>query len=1430
MPAAAPAITIDENLAYYAIVELEKEVETVIFIKLFAKRATETVNNFIHLARQGFYDGLTFHHVVGGLLAQTGDPTDTEFDGPGYSLQYEFHPELRHDSAGIVAMANSDDETAPSHGSQFYITLAPAPHLDGMNTDGSLRDCKSVEISCHSVFGKVVKGIQRVSALNWKLHLNNIKVGDVIRKIEILELTAEEDAVEFQDHDCAGGSAIRDAINNPRLVHACDVLLNIKATFEGDDANLNWSDNYTMTLWDRVDINLDHDRIVALDLGELDLVAPFPAEIVQLTDLEFLLLNDNQFYGPLPRNLGDLTDLIFLDLSNNQLDGTIPASLGNLKAVQILNLSNNMLSGNIPHDLGNIPRQIDDLDLSDNLLTGQVPIELINDHWYAFFRIDGNQLTGCIPNNIYVSEISEFGNLQLCDETTTDGAPPLEPARSSDSVSLGDGTGCSNGIAISAEIYSPELAEDCEVLLSIRETLAGDAELNWSIDRHIYEWDGIWIAGVPERVTNIDLPQFGLNGILPDEISKLSQLQVIELNENELKGEIPASLAELKELTVLSLIFNQFSGTIPRELTTLSNLEDLDISNNDLTGTIPDDLGKLTNLFELRLGYNNLVGHIPDISGLVNLEVFGVSGNRLTGPVPTELADLKSLWLIGFRDNRLEGELPDELALLENLNALFISGNNLVGCLNDSFADIVHLEKDLPLCRDIGPLVRPETTFEGGADLSVVYIERLPKYDRYNDISYLDCITPIDPDQDNISYCSSSDDLKRWPDPGETVQLFAHIANFGDTASGPFNYDWKLNNQISNAGVHPGLESGEWDKVLLEIPWPGKQENPTITITLDSSGQIEEVLENNNELVDWIKGYTIGFYFSTAAYESLRYSNREGEPYQSPEHWIHQNIVHLNEMLQSAGLEDRVRTEQFYVSSELYRYDFVYPQVHRKLDGSWPLTDNFHIYTPQGYRNRPEIDNGLIHELLHQLGVIDIYVMKIGPSQVLVPDVNRPGVAAGCSIYPDTYDKCNILPEAIEDIMSGGPQDVIGIHTAGGLRSNTGYRRGYYGEYLLDTPAKTSIRIVDGNGAPIPNVRLRMFQLENKEFIGRRINAMPHIDDISEIEVVTDVTGIALLPNRGTTGIVTPTGHQLQPNPFGIIDVVGYNGLFLIEMTSQECTNYEWLTIMELNLAYWDGHTEGATFTKSLDCTTLLPKDGEGCHNGIAIPKYIYNRQIANDCEVLLEIKDILGPVNDIGWDTSISILEWEGITVNGFPARVTEINLSYKGLSGVIPHDIMQLTALQHINFSDNELTGSIPQGLMNLSALQYLYISENQLVGGIPNNLSQLTNLIGLNLSGNPLGGHIPDMRGLINLEIFHFNGNSLTGDIPKEWANLHTLKEISLEDNFLDGEVPNELASLPNLQQINIKENDLSGCISNDFKDNIFVTADLPFCSDR
>ena len=111
--------------------------------QMFEEKAPQTTKNFIELTEKGFYDGIIFHRVIDGFMIQGGDPTGTGRGGPGYRIKDEFGEGLVHDSEGILSMANAGPNTG---GSQFFITLAPTPWLNGH----------------HAVFGKIIKGMDVV--------------------------------------------------------------------------------------------------------------------------------------------------------------------------------------------------------------------------------------------------------------------------------------------------------------------------------------------------------------------------------------------------------------------------------------------------------------------------------------------------------------------------------------------------------------------------------------------------------------------------------------------------------------------------------------------------------------------------------------------------------------------------------------------------------------------------------------------------------------------------------------------------------------------------------------------------------------------------------------------------------------------------------------------------------------------------------------------------------------------------------------------------------------------------------------------------------------------------------------------------------------------------------------------------------------------
>ena len=162
-----PTMQIDPTKSYEALFKTEIGDFRV---RLFPEQAPVTVNNFVFLARQGYYDNTTFHRVLPGFMAQGGDPTGTGAGGPGYTFEDEFDPDLQFDRPGLLAMANRGPDT---NGGQFFITYAPTPHLTGL----------------HTIFGEVMEGAEVLGSLRSRdPQANPDYQGDGLISIEIIEI------------------------------------------------------------------------------------------------------------------------------------------------------------------------------------------------------------------------------------------------------------------------------------------------------------------------------------------------------------------------------------------------------------------------------------------------------------------------------------------------------------------------------------------------------------------------------------------------------------------------------------------------------------------------------------------------------------------------------------------------------------------------------------------------------------------------------------------------------------------------------------------------------------------------------------------------------------------------------------------------------------------------------------------------------------------------------------------------------------------------------------------------------------------------------------------------------------------------------------------------------------------------------------------
>ena len=310
-------------------------------------------------------------------------------------------------------------------------------------------------------------------------------------------------------------------------------------------------------------------------------------------------------------------------------------------------------------------------------------------------------------------------------------------------------SGCPSQDAVSPT--EAALASDCEVLLSIRDTLAGTATLNWAADVPITDWNGISVGGTPTRVVRISLVDSRLTGTIPPQLGNLSVLTGLDLSQNDLTGNIPPELGNLGELTELFLDKNLLSGELPRSFTNLTELTSFFFSDNgglcaptddefrswlqgmsnsygrqceseadravlvslynatdggnwvdssnwlsDRTmgewhGVSIDDEGHVTQLELIR---NQLSGEIPiELGNLANLTTLVLYGNQLSGEIPTELGNLANLTTLDLYGNQLSGTIPHQLADLINLTYLHLGGNGLSGEIPLELGDLINLTR-----------------------------------------------------------------------------------------------------------------------------------------------------------------------------------------------------------------------------------------------------------------------------------------------------------------------------------------------------------------------------------------------------------------------------------------------------------------------------------------------------------------------------------------------------------------------------------------------------------------------------------------------------------------------------------------------------------------------------------------------------------------
>lgn len=459
----------------------------------------------------------------------------------------------------------------------------------------------------------------------------------------------------------------------------------------------------------------------------------------------------------------------------------------------------------------------------------------------------------------------------------------------------------------------------------------------------------------------------------------------------------------------------------------------------------------------------------------------------------------------------------------------------------------------------------------GFVDLDPTYIERTPRdcFRYVVDYNYYD--------EGGVPHLrQGTENDKRWPEPGETVTFIAHVRNRGNSAAVPFNCTWSLNGVPAGENRVPGLAPFSETTVALSYTWPSgfdtDHSDLTVTIQVDTAGEVAEAYETNNTLTDYVQGLALLIYTDPETYDALTSRvNLIGT--HSFEDWFQAQIAEMNAIMARSvypglpnGSLERVRIDRIEVGVPPNEPDIT-------GDGAWYLTGG----SSYAETFALSVDYGLVHELMHQIGIIDLYNinMEVQQNEVRTPD----GLTTGF-----TYD------QARSGIMGGGDiepnpgpgERYLSRWDVFALNTNCGYRRGYYGEFLYDVPAQVVLQVLDANGLPAASTGVRIFQRQNGT-----------IQDTPVITGTTDASGRLILPNRAVAEeITTATGHTLKPNPFGTINVVGANANWIIEVSrSNGEFDHTQFALTDLNLAHWGGHTQSWTATvQSRLSTVSLPR------------------------------------------------------------------------------------------------------------------------------------------------------------------------------------------------------------------------------------------------
>ena len=446
-------------------------------------------------------------------------------------------------------------------------------------------------------------------------------------------------------------------------------------------------------------------------------------------------------------------------------------------------------------------------------------------------------------------------------------------------------------------------------------------------------------------------------------------------------------------------------------------------------------------------------------------------------------------------------------------------------------------------------------------DLQVVGISRTPRFPRYAaEYTGYEVTEPSGYGPYIFSAATGlgngqTTNTQRWPATNDPITYTATVRNRGSNLwTNSITGVWQWDGTNVDSAVAGPLAPDALATFTLVRPWDGASHQVRFVITNSDARAVNNTVALDTKSVPFLS-YIDESYYESFRRQTTNYPNAVTDDLID---WIQYHMTRFNQMFATAACAKRVH----YDVLELLPDGSPDPVVDTMPFGIFPFRFRA-SEVPYSYRNSgwynptDDIDYGYLHEMAHQLGLIDIYQLDLSPEMNLVSGQGYTG--------PDD------LMNACSPFFS--PQSALG------MSHWLDQAHGYFGQYLYGIPAQVRMRFLSLAGQPLRGATVELYQLEERPGLGKLISNQ------IKAQGVSDSDGYYLLPNVPIDPAKVPplpTGDVLHANPFGYVAVIGANGVLHFRIELEGGVDYAWLDITEANIAYYTGQTNLVTFDRHL--------------------------------------------------------------------------------------------------------------------------------------------------------------------------------------------------------------------------------------------------------